>query len=279
MKVIDIDKLFDSYIADYVYKNIGKVKPEEIENKIPVLYEEFGNATLKELEGKTPSTFYMGVSVEELLDTLKKHIEQGVSVSDFLCEGIIGAEGAEKAIGAELQNDGREEYLAYLMNMLKDIGGKIPVNRYLEFALYDYPESIGELATEFLGEKIKEPEIKEKAINAYKDANEQGKARLTEILSNAEKDDRVFDILIAEFARHTENIPLYANYLARYGDERAIPFLNAMAEEEKITYADYEEITFAIEVLGGECKAKRDFSTDKSYKKIKGAKNIFRGKN
>ena len=37
IKVIDVDKLFDEYISDYVYKNIGKVKPEEIENKIPML--------------------------------------------------------------------------------------------------------------------------------------------------------------------------------------------------------------------------------------------------
>ena len=34
VKLIDVDKLFDEYISGYVYKNIGKVKPEEIENKI-----------------------------------------------------------------------------------------------------------------------------------------------------------------------------------------------------------------------------------------------------
>ena len=38
MKIIDIDKLFDDYISQYVYENIGKVKPEEIEDKMPVLY-------------------------------------------------------------------------------------------------------------------------------------------------------------------------------------------------------------------------------------------------
>ena len=34
MKLIDIDKLFDEYISEYVYSNIGKIKPEEIENKM-----------------------------------------------------------------------------------------------------------------------------------------------------------------------------------------------------------------------------------------------------
>ena len=65
IKVIDIDALFDSYISDYVYKNIGKVKPEEIENNIPVLYEKFGSESLKELDGKTPSTYYEDASTSE----------------------------------------------------------------------------------------------------------------------------------------------------------------------------------------------------------------------
>ena len=34
VKIIDIDSLFDKYIEGFVYANIGKVKPEEIENKI-----------------------------------------------------------------------------------------------------------------------------------------------------------------------------------------------------------------------------------------------------
>ena len=57
-KIIDIDALFDKYISDYVYGNIGKMKPEEIENKIPDLYVKFGDEKLKDLDGKTPNTFY-----------------------------------------------------------------------------------------------------------------------------------------------------------------------------------------------------------------------------
>ena len=46
IKVIDTDKLFDDYISDYVYSNIGKIKPEEIENQMPVLYEKFGDTPI-----------------------------------------------------------------------------------------------------------------------------------------------------------------------------------------------------------------------------------------
>ena len=44
-------------------------------------------------------------------------------------------------------------------------------------------------------------------------------------------------------------------------------------ENEKISYADFEELRFAIEALGGSYDKIRDFKSDKSFKKIKGVKN------
>ena len=88
IKIIDIDQLFDKYIHDYVYQNVGKIKPEEIENNIPILYEKFGNESLKELNGLTPNIFYESYKTEELIALLRTHVEQGVAVSDFLCEAI-----------------------------------------------------------------------------------------------------------------------------------------------------------------------------------------------
>ena len=83
VKIIDVDELFDKYISNYVYKNIGKVKPEEIEDNIPKLYEKFGKEKLDELDGLTPETYYKKYSAKELLECLKSHIEKGVSCSYF----------------------------------------------------------------------------------------------------------------------------------------------------------------------------------------------------
>ncbi len=270
IKVLDLDKMFDKYIEKYVYDNVGKIKPEEIENNIPILYEKFGEEKLTELSGETPNGYYRNFDVETLLKTLKEHLESGVSVSDFLCEAITASKDCESAVLKELNKDWDAEYTAYLMNFLETIKGKIPTYRYIEFALYDYPEEIGELATEFLCENA--DAVKSAVLSAYKDAPQDKKVRLTEVLSNVkEKEDAVFDILIAEFVKHKENIPFYASLIARYGDERAIPFL-ITAIEEKINYADFEELRFAIESLGGEYKGDKDFSADKVYKKIKASK-------
>lgn len=266
IKTIDLDALFDKYIEDYVYKNIGKVKPEEIENKMPILYTEFGDKALKELDGKTPNQFYKDFQTEELLKCLKNHIEEGVSVSDFLYEAIVSKKDGAECLRKELLEDNGEEYTAYLINLLEDVKGEIPAERYLDFILYDYPESISELATESLGASAEI--VKESILKEFRQTTEDKKAKLIDVLSNCKNDDRVFDLLVEEFVKHTDNYPLYASYLSKYGDERALPFLMTAIEGEKISYADFEELRFAIEALGGEYTKSRDFSKEKTYKKI-----------
>ncbi len=269
IKVIDVDGLFDSFISDFVYKNIGKVKPEEIENKIPELYIEFGKTPLKELDGKTPETYYKEGDVNELLNVLKSHIDKGVSVSDFLCEALRDLD-SEKQIATELKND-NEEYTLYLMNILSDKNSSISADRFLEFILWDYSIPIRELATELLSQYPQK--VLEKILAQFKETTEDKKACLTEILSHAQKDDRVFNVLIEEFVKNQDKIPEYASYLSKYGDERALPFLMTAIESEKIDYSDFEELRFAIESLGGTYEKERDFSKDKLKNKIKQTKN------
>ncbi len=267
IKVIDIDSLFDEFISTFVYSNVGKVKPEEIENKIPELYEEFGKKALAELDGKTPEQYYKSFGIVELLECLKNHLIQGVSVPDFLCEAITSNSQNEDGLVSALSQEDNEEFTLYVMNMLNEINSKKCLNRYLEFVLWDYSWTIKELATEYLKENA--DAVKEDVLAQFNDCDSNVQECLTEILSGCTKDDRVFDLLTLQFAKHLDKIPLYASYLSKYGDERALPFLMVQIEREDITYADFEELRFAIEALGGEYNKVRDFKKDKSYKKIK----------
>ena len=271
IKIIDMDKLFDDYISDFVHQNIGKINAEEIENSIPQLYEKFGREKLSDLGNKSPEEFYKGYSPEELLEFLKAHLDKKVPVSDFLCETIQNDLSNEQALLNQLNQDLPEELTLYLVNMLDAMGSKKCANRYLEFITWDYSEPIKELATELLCNMA--DLVKDNIVGQFKDCAEPIKAYLTQVLSYASKDDKVFDILIEEFVKNQDNIPLYAGYLAKYGDERALPFLKTAIEGEKINYFDFEELRFAIEALGGEYQQERDFSADKIYQKIKQSKS------
>lgn len=269
VKVIDIDELFDKYIAGYVYSNIGKVKPEEIENKMPVLYNEFGNEKLKELDGKTPNSYYKDFSDKELLDCLKAHIEKKVAVSDFLCEAIIKKD-SDKAILEYLSKDKNEEFLLYLMNILNDKNSKIAVKEYFNFIVGDYTEPVRELATELLGDFA--DLIKEDALKILDTLSKDKRECIIDVLSKAKKDDRIFDILIAEFKNNPKKRALYAGYLGRFNDERALPYLLEAIEKDDVDYADFEELRFAIESLGGQYDKERDFKNDTTFNKIKSHK-------
>lgn len=266
IKIIDVDKLFDDYISDYVYKNIGKVKPEEIENKIPMLYEQFGNEKLKELDNKTPNEYYKDYDIKELLTCLKNHLEKRVEVSDFLCEAINAKVDDDAELVKALDNDEDEEFMLYVMNILIEMGSKKCLNKFLELITWDYSENVKELATEYLKEHAES--VKDQVLSQFRDCDNIIKEYLTEILSGCKKDDKVFDILIEQFAKNQDKIPLYAGYLAKYGDERALTFLMAEIERQDISYADFEELRFAIEALGGEYNKVRDFKKEKTYKKI-----------
>ncbi len=266
IKVIDIDGLFDKYIEDYVYQNVGKLKPEEIENNIPILYEKFGKESNVLLDGKCPEEYYKDSSIKELLDCLKEHILSGVAVSDYLCEAISHIKDGEKAIKEQLLSATDEEYIVYLMNIISDTSIEPPLNLYLEYLLTHDNPTIVEVATESLCANANE--VKEQILEEYANISGEKRAYLVEIISNIKEDERAFDILVAEFMKNQNAVGIYANYLVKYGDERALPFLLKAIDDEKINYADFEELRFAIEALGGTYDKNRDFTADKFYKQI-----------
>ena len=152
--------------------------------------------------------------------------------------------------------------------MLAEKNSPLAVKRYLDFVVLDYSEPLMELASESLYQFA--DIVKEDILAQINEVSLEKRECLVDILSHADKDERIFDILVNEFLENQHKIPLYAGLLAKYGDERALPYLNKAIENEKINYADFEELRFAIESLGGECKVKKDFSKDKLYSKIKG---------
>ena len=89
------------------------------------------------------------------------------------------------------------------------------------------------------------------------------------ILTGAPYDERISAFLRERFCRHPENRALYASYLAKYGDEGALPMLEHAAQEPDVNYLDFIELSNAIEQLGGERPPAREFSGDPYYESLK----------
>ena len=71
------------------------------------------------------------------------------------------------------------------------------------------------------------------------------------------------------FAVCDDRRALFASYLAKFGDDRALPALMEAAQDDRTNYLDYVEIVSAIEELGGERPPEREFNGDPYYESLK----------
>lgn len=257
-KLVDFDGLFDEKLEIYMRENAGKYTEKQWEAIIPKLYKQFGDIRIASI-GNTPKGYYGEMTDDELVDSLVRHIEEDIPVSDFLCREL--EERKPDGLIALLES-GNERLLTLVVNLAGD--DPKAFDAYFGIITSAADAEIKDAVCEQL--KAGADAAKERAISLYL----QGKERelMLEILSRCkERDERVFEILMREF-RESEEVPMRASYLAAYGDERALPVLLERIDRDDINYLEYQELKYAIEALGGEYTRPRDFSEDKYYQEI-----------
>lgn len=266
-KLIDFDELFDRKLAQYMEEHAGEYTEKQWEDLIPRLYRNFGDTLIKSV-GTTPKGYYAEMADEELVDTLKAHHKEGVSVSDFLCRELE-SRGCPDALLALMQ-EAEGELLTLTINLAGSSKKALPV--YLDILLKTEDEELKDTVTEYL--KGNADAVKERVLALYREGVER--EYMLEILSRCkQKDDEVFEILLNEFRTAPDDIPMHASYLASYGDERALPVLLDYIDRDETNYLEYQELKYAIEALGGEYNKVRDFSDDPYFQEIAAQSQIM----
>lgn len=268
MKLYDFDGMFDKKLGDFIEKNAGKYKEEEWEDIIPKLYKQFGDVYIKSV-GNTPKGFFAAMTDAELITALKTHLQQGVPVSEFLCNAI------EERVSVELLLpllDGSEEERGYAVHLLGNDDRAL--DKYMAMLAGDYDEDFKSRLVDNIKEKA--DLVMGQAVKNYENGIE--KEFMLEIMSRtAIPSEKIFEILINEFRTDPDNLPLHASYLASYGDPRALEYLLDKIDEEGISFIEYKELLLAIEALGGSYDTPRDFSSDPYYQLLthNGASDLF----
>ncbi len=260
-KLIDFDALFDEKLAEYMKQNAGKYSEKQWESIIPRLYRQFGDIHIPSVKN-TPKGYYAAMTDEELAETLCRHVEEGVPVSDFLCRELEKRDCPDallKLLGGE-----DEELLLFAVNLAG--ANRKAFDAYFRILRTSEDTELKDAVAEQL--KADADAAKERALTMYKEGIETD--LMLEILSRCkERDDEIYSLLIDAF-RTSGEIPMHASYLAAYGDPRAIPLLLEVIDRDDINYLEYQELKFAIEALGGEYTRERDFSADPYYREIHG---------
>lgn len=273
MKCINFDRAFERYMAEWMKENSEKYKDDMdvIEDMMPDVYLEFLKKPADFLDGIAPQDYFEQFdNADMLVNWLCDYIAQGVPVPDLLLERVtVLGDPAEKSLLALVARDDLpEETQMTAISLLREMESKAPMQRYIDYiASLEEPSDKGDLCAEALmsmGESVVEP-----ILAALSGARQTGRDIFADVLSNYPGDERIYELMIEQFVTRDERRALFASYLAKLGDERAIPMLKEAAQSPDINYLDYVEVVNAIEALGGERPPEREFSGDPYYESLR----------
>lgn len=273
MKCINFDRAFERYVAEWIKKNSEKYKDDMdvIEDMMPDVYLEFLKKPADFLDGVAPQDYFEQFdNADMLVSWLCDYIAQGVPVPDLLLERVtaLGNPAEKSLLALVARDDLPEETQMTAISLLREMESKAPMQRYIDYiASLEEPSDKGDLCAEALmsmGESVVEP-----ILAALSGAGQIGRDIFADVLSNYPGDERIYELMIERFVTRDERRALFASYLAKLGDERAIPMLKEAAQSPDINYLDYVEVVNAIEALGGERPPEREFSGDPYYESLR----------
>lgn len=273
MKCINFDRAFERYMAEWIKENSEKYKDDMdvIEDMMPDVYLEFLKKPADFLDGVAPQDYFEQFdNADMLVNRLCDYIAQGVPVPDLLLERVtaLGNPAEKSLLALVARDDLPEETQMTAISLLREMESKAPMQRYIDFiASLEEPSDKGDLCAEALmsmGESVVEP-----ILAALSGAGQTGRDIFADVLSNYPGDERIYELMIERFVTRDERRALFASYLAKLGDERAIPMLKEAAQSPDINYLDYVEVVNAIEALGGERPPEREFSGDPYYESLR----------
>lgn len=273
MKCINFDRAFERYMAEWIKENSEKYKDDMdvIEDMMPDVYLEFLKKPADFLDGIAPQDYFEQFdNADVLVNWLCDYIAQGVPVPDLLLERVkaLGDPAEKSLLALVARDDLPEETQMTAISLLREMESKAPMQRYIDYiASLEEPSDKGDLCAEALmsmGESVVEP-----ILAALSGAGQTGRDIFADVLSNYPGDERIYELMIERFVTRDERRALFASYLAKLGDERAIPMLKEAAQSPDINYLDYVEVVNAIEALGGERPPEREFSGDPYYESLR----------
>ncbi|MBE5732663.1 MAG: hypothetical protein E7353_06455 [Clostridiales bacterium] len=266
--MIDFDQLFTEYLQQWMENN-SSLTPDEMEDKAVSLFDEWKEIVYEELGGISPKQYFEKItSPKELVQMLVSIAEEGNSPSALLLDRIAETDCNEE-LSKVINGDYSAEVKIEAINLLSEIGANHPLNKYVEIlADENEDEGLRELCVEVMSQDANS--VSEALYSLLPNAGYALKGLIAEILVNAKQDERTY-VLLEDLFKNGNNVPLYAGFIGKYGDERAMMYLYKALDN--CNYADFTEIRNAIEQLGGTVDDEyRDFSSDPYYKALKNLK-------
>lgn len=272
MKCINFDDHFADFTSAWMKEHGKEYRNfDAMEADMPRVYMTFLNTPAKWLDGVTPGAYFTQFEdAKDLVDWLQAYCDQGVPVPDQLMEQIQAVgKPCEKRLVALLKDESAcQDAKMTAVGLLREMESTAPKMLYLswQMARADKDE-LCDNALESLSAMGKE--VVQPLLEALPRANPAGQEALLDVLANYPGNEQVFQLALRLFRENTARRALFASYLGKLGDDRALTDLVAAANEDKLSYLDFIELRNAIEELGG-IAPDREFDDDPAYDAMRG---------
>ena len=227
-------------------------------------------ARAKGLGNVTPGAYFTQFEDPKVLvDWLNQYCEEGVPVPDLLLEQIttVGRPCEKRLLELLKDEEAPDEARMIAVELLREMESTLPKMLYITWQLDRRPkDELKDNALESLilmGDCVVQPILQE-----LPKANEAGEEALLEVLSHFPGNEQTFRLGMKLFRERKEQRALFAGYLAKLGDDRALPELTEAAKEPGLSYLAFIEIRNAIESLGGICP-EREYEDDPEYEALR----------
>lgn len=271
MKLFDFSKRFSRVAEAWIKQNAGKHKLEELEARLPDLYIKWLNTPASWLEGATPAGYFERFDdPEQLAKMLSGYCAANVAVPDPLLDRISALGGAMTGELLAIFTDAsaREAAREAAGNLLVEIGGTEPMEPCIDLLSDDAaPAPLKECAVSIL--RGMGAAAEERLLSAMEQAEGSAYEALLDLLLDCSQDERLYDWAVYGLRNYPGRREVYASFLLRLGDERAIGPMTQMLSLTDIGYLEYMELCNAIESLGGEVRVSREFSGDAVYEQLR----------
>ena len=272
MPIINFDEHFADFTSEWMTSHSGQYKTyDEMEDDLPHIYMAFLNTRAPWLGSITPGSYFTQFEDPKVLvDWMDAYCREGVPVPDLLTEQITTVgKPCEKRLVALLKDpEAGEEAKMLAIGLLREMESLQPRMLYINWQLdREEKDDMKDNALESLramGESVVQP-----ILQVIDQANEAGQEALLEVLADYPGQEAIYRLAMRLFRERPEKRALFAGYLAKIGDDRALPALIEAAEDPGLSYLTFIEVRNAIEELGGTCP-EREYDEDPEYEALRG---------
>ena len=269
---IDFDEHLASFMTDYMQKHQKEYRNyDAMEADMPAIYVRFLNEPAPWLDGLTPGSYFTQFEdPKDLVDWMIAYDQKGVAIPDLLLEQIenVGKPCEKRLIAILKDEEMSNELKMTAIGVLRAMESTQPKMLYIEWQMNrEKDDELADNALESLADMGKS--VLQPILEALPKANEAGQEALLDVLSNYPGNEKVFQLAQRLFRNNPDRRALFASYLGKLGDDRALKDLMAAANEPGISYIDYLEVRNAIERLGGTAP-ERSFEGDPTYEALSG---------